>query len=401
MLSVQEALDHLLAHATPIAQTDSVGTLAACGRVLAATLHAGIDVPPRDNAAMDGYAVRSRDHRQGELLPVSQRVAAGALAAPLAPGSAARIFTGAPLPPGADAVVMQEYCRVEAHGVALLRAPAAGEHVRRAGEDIRAGSVLLAAGTRLRPQELAYAAAAGLAQLRVTRRPRVAMLFTGAELAVPGAPLAPGQIYNANRYALGALLHALGCETTDFGIVPDRLDATRAALREAASRHDLVISCGGVSVGEEDHVKAAVAAEGSLDVWKVAMKPGKPLAFGALRRPGGGSAHFLGLPGNPVASFVAFVQFARPFILRMQGVDQVRPQPLPMRAGFACGHPDGRTEFLRVRVGAAGLLEPVALQGSALLHSLVQADGLAVRAPGRAIAHGDIVPYLPFGELLA
>lgn len=401
MLSVQEALDHLLSHATPIAQSDQVGTLAACGRVLAETVQAGIDVPPADNAAMDGYAVRTRDYHPGALLPVAQRVAAGARAAPLAPGSAARIFTGAPLPPGADAVVMQEHCRVEAGGVALLHPPAAGEHVRRRGEDIRGGGVLLAAGTRLRPQELAYAAAAGVAQLRVTRRPRVAMLFTGAELATPGAALAPGQIYNANRYALGALLHGLGCETTDFGIVDDRLDATRATLREAAAGHDLVISSGGVSVGEEDHVKAAVAAEGTLDVWKVAMKPGKPLAFGALRRREGSSAHFIGLPGNPVASFVAFALFARPFILRMQGVERVHQQALPMRAGFACGHADGRTEFLRVRVNGAGLLEPVAQQGSALLHSLVQADGLAVREPGLVIGHGDIVPYLPFDALLA
>jgi len=401
MLSVQEALDQLLSHATPITQADSVGTLAAAGRVLAESIHAGIDVPPADNAAMDGYALRSQEYRPGTLLPVGQRVAAGALAIPLAPGSAARIFTGAPLPQGADTVVMQEHCRVEADGVAFLRQPAPGEHVRRRGEDIRAGSVLLAAGARLRPQELAYAAAAGLAKLHVVRRPRVAMLFTGAELAMPGGPLAPGQIYNANRYALGALLHALGCETTDFGIVPDRLDATRATLREAAAGHDLVISSGGVSVGEEDHVKAAVSAEGTLEVWKVAMKPGKPLAFGALRRPSGGSAHFIGLPGNPVASFVAFVQFARPFILRMQGVARAQQPALPMRAGFARAHPDARTEFLRVRVGAGGLLEPVGAQGSALLHSLVQADGLAVRAPGRAIAHGDFVPYLPFAELLA
>lgn len=400
MLSVQEALDQLLSRATRITRTESVGTLAADRRILAEPVHAGVDVPPTDNAAMDGYAIRIQDYRADELLPVVQRVAAGERAAPLAPHGAARIFTGAAMPPGADAVVMQEHCRVEADGIALLRAPAAGEHVRRAGEDIRAGSVLLAAGTRLRPQELAYAAAAGLAQLPVVRRPRVAMLFTGSELGMPGAPLLPGQIYNANRYALGALLHALGCDVSDFGIVPDRLDATRARLREAAAGHDLVISCGGVSVGEEDHVKAAVAAQGSLDVWKVAMKPGKPLAFGALRRAHGGSAHFIGLPGNPVASFIAFVLFARPFILRMQGVAQVLAQPLAMRAGFSCEAPDRRTAFLRVRVNAAGLLEPAGPQGSALLHSLVQGDGLAICPAGRAIAHGDPIDYLPFGELL-
>jgi len=397
MLSVHEALDLLLSRATPVAGTDTVGTVAACGRVLAATQYAAFDLPPADNAAMDGYAVRSAGCRLGAALPVSQRITAGARPEPLAPGSAARIFTGAAIPPGADAVVMQEHCRPGPDGaVTLLHLPAPGEHLRRAGEDVRAGSVLLEAGTVLRPQELAYAASCGLDRLPVARRIRVAMLFTGDELATPGQPLAPGQIYNANRYALGALLARLGCEATDYGIVPDRLDATRAALRDAAAGHDLILSSGGASVGEEDHVRAAVAAEGSIAMWKIAMKPGKPLAFGSA-----GGAHFLGLPGNPVAAFIGFLIFARPFILRLQGARDVRPAPLMLRADFQVDRPDQRLEFLRARVNAAGALELLPHQGSAILGSAVGADGLVLRAPGQPIARGDAVPYLPFSSLLA
>jgi len=397
MLNVHEALDHLLSRATPVAETDTVGILAACGRVLAATQYAALDLPPSDNAAMDGYAVRSADCRPGAVLPVSQRLPAGATPARLAPGSAARIFTGAAMPPGADAVVMQEHCLPGPDGtVTLLHAPVPGEHLRRAGEDVRAGSVLLGAGTVLRPQELAYAASCGLDRLPVARRIRVAMLFTGDELAMPGQPLGPGQIYNANRYALGALLARLGCETSDYGIVPDRLDATRAALRDAAAGHDLILTSGGVSAGEEDHVRVAVAAEGGIDLWKIAMKPGKPLAIGSV-----GRTHFLGLPGNPVAAFIGFLVFARPFILRLQGARAVLPAPLMLHADFEVGHPDRRLEFLRVRVNAAGALELLPKQGSAILGSTVDADGLVLRSPGQVIARGDAVPYLPFASLLA
>ncbi|MGI4846439.1 MAG: molybdopterin molybdotransferase MoeA [Janthinobacterium lividum] len=402
MLSVQEALDLLLARAHPVTHTESIGTLAAAGRVLAATQYAGIDVPRADNAAMDGYAVRSAECRAGAVLPVSQRIAAGHVPAPLAPGSAARIFTGAGIPAGADAVVMQEYCRGAEDGrsVVIERQPVPGEHIRRIGEDIRAGSPLLEAGTRLRAPELAYAASNGLACLPVTRRLRVAMLFTGDELVMPGAALGPGQIYNANRYALGSMLCALGCEIDDFGIVPDRLDATRSVLRDAAAGHDLVLSCGGASVGDADHVKPAVAAEGSLDLWKIAMKPGKPLAFGTLRRPGG-TTHFIGLPGNPVACLVSFLLFVRPFLLRLQGMRAVLPQPLSMRAEFSVERPDERLELLRVRVNEAGNLVLSGGQGSALMGSAVQGSGLALRPPGRRIAPGDTLAYLPFAELLA
>jgi molybdopterin molybdotransferase len=404
MLSVQEALGLLLSKAATRPHTETVPTLAACGRVLAESQYASFNLPPLDNAAMDGYAVRSGDCAPGARLTVSQRIAAGAMPTPLAPGSAARIFTGAAMPPGADAVVMQEHCQLDADGavVTVLRAPAPGEHLRRAGEDVRAGALLLAAGVRLRPQELAYAASMGLAQLPVARRPRVAMLFTGDELATPGQALGPGQIYNANRYALGSMLVAMGCETSDYGIVRDDAEATRATLRHAGAGHDLVLSCGGVSVGEEDHVKAAVAAEGSIDLWKIAIKPGKPLAFGSLRRAdGAGSAHFIGLPGNPVASLVGFLMFVRPFLLRLQGATDVLPRPVQLRADFDFDAPDGRLEFLRARVNGAGNLELAGNQGSAVLSACVQAGGLALRPPGQRIARGDYVHYLPFGELLS
>ena len=403
MLSVQEALDLILARAHPVTQTDTVNTLAAAGRVLAATQYATIDVPRADNAAMDGYAVRSAECRPGAVLPVSQRIAAGHAPEPLASGSAARIFTGAGIPAGADAVIMQERCHGADDGrtVTIVQPPAPGEHIRRIGEDIRAGTPLLEAGTRLRAPELAYAASNGLASLQVARRLRVAMLFTGDELVMPGTALGPGQIYNTNRYALGSALCALGCETSDFGVVPDRLDATRALLRDAAAGHDLVLTCGGASVGDADHVKPAVAAEGSLDMWKIAMKPGKPLAFGALRRPDGGTTHFIGLPGNPVACFVAFLLFVRPFLLRLQGVRGVLPRPLSMRADFSFERADDRLEFLRVRVNEAGNLVLSGSQGSAVMTSAVQGSGLALRRPGQSIAPGDCLAYLPFAELLS
>lgn len=403
MLSVLEALVLILARAHPVTQTDTVNTLAATGRVLAMTQYATIDVPRADNAAMDGYAVRSAECCAGAVLPVSQRIAAGQSPEPLAPGSAARILTGAGIPAGADAVVMQERCHGADDGltVTIVRPPAPGEHIRRIGEDIRAGAPLLGAGTRLRPPELAYAASNGLACLPVTRRLRVAMLFTGDELVMPGAALVAGQIYNANRYALGSMLCALGCETSDFGIVPDRLDATRTVLRDAAVGHDLVLTCGGASVGDADHVKPAVTAEGSLDMWKIAMKPGKPLAFGALRRPDGGTTHFIGLPGNPVACFVTFLLFVRPFLLRLQGVRDVLPRPLSMLADFSFDRPDDRLEFLRVRVNEAGNLVLSGSQGSAVMTSAVQGSGLALRRPGQSIAPGDRLAYLPFAELLS
>ena len=406
MLSAPEALDLLLAAARPVGETERLPTEAANGRVLAEAVLSTLNVPSADNTQMDGYAVRAADCSGGEaLLPVNQRIPAGVVGQPLAPGSAARIFTGAMIPAGADAVVMQEQCEASESGdglpmVRILHKPVAGEWVRRTGEDIRAGSVILSSGTRLRPQELGLAASVGLASLPVYRRLRVAVFFTGDELAMPGEPLKPGAIYNSNRFTLRGLLENLGCVVGDFGIVPDNLDATRAALRRAAEEHDLIITSGGVSVGEEDHVKPAVEAEGRLNLWQIAIKPGKPLAFGEVKR-GAEAAFFIGLPGNPVSSFVTFLLFVRPFILRLQGVQHVVPRALSLRADFAWPRADRRNEFLRARMNEKGGLDLFPNQGSGVLSSMAWADGLVDNPAGNTIKQGDIVRFLPFSRLLS
>jgi len=404
MLTVREALDTLLAAVHPVQEIEQVATLAANGRVLGADQASTIDVPSADNTQMDGYAVRAEDCvNGGAILRVAQRIPAGTVGAPLEPGTAARIFTGAMIPQGADAVVMQEQCEVQGENVAIRHTPQAGEWIRRTGEDIVAGSTILAAGTRLRSQELGLAASVGLAQLPVRRRLRVAVFFTGDELTMPGeAPggqLAPGAIYNSNRFTLRGLLENFGCAITDYGIVPDSLDTTRATLREAAREHDLIITSGGVSVGEEDHIKPAVEAEGQLAMWQIAVKPGKPLAFGEVKREGG-VAYFIGLPGNPVSSFITFLLFVRPFLLRLQGVSgPVEPRAYQMRADFNLPKADRRNEFLRVRVNAGGGLELFTNQGSGVLTSTVWGDGLVDNPPGRVINEGDIVRFIPFAEL--
>jgi molybdopterin molybdotransferase len=284
MLSYEQALEKLLAAAQPVEEIRHVPLLAANGRVLAVAQHSTVAVPPLDNSAMDGYAVRTADLTvAGVSMPVSQRIPAGTVGLPLQPGTAARIFTGAPIPEGADAVVMQELCEHGEGGVVINHVPKSGENVRRAGEDISVGAEILAAGIKLRPQEIALAASAGLPELPVHRRIRVGVFFTGDELVQPGEPLPPGAIYNSNRYALRTLLEGLGCEVRDLGAVADTLEATREAMRRAAADNDLVITSGGVSVGEEDHVKPAVETEGKLDMWKIAIKPGKPLAFGEIQ----------------------------------------------------------------------------------------------------------------------
>ena len=296
MLSVDEALERLLAGATVVPEIEQAPALEATGRVLAQPQVSALDVPPMDNSAMDGYALRFADVRApGTRLRVAQRIAAGSVGGPLVPGTAARIFTGAPIPPGADAVVMQESCIADGEQVAVNAVPQPGEWVRLRGSDIRAGSRILAAGIRLRPQDTGLAASVGISTLPVRRRVRLALFFTGDELVMPGEPLAPGRIYNSNRFTLRGLAQVYGCEVRDYGIVPDRLDATREVLRRAASENDVIVTSGGVSVGEEDYVRPAVEAEGTLLMWRIAMKPGRPLAFGKV-----GAAAFIGLPGNPV-----------------------------------------------------------------------------------------------------
>jgi molybdopterin molybdotransferase len=399
MLTLDDALARLAEGTQPfvIGDAESVSTFDALGRVLAADVASLIDVPPADNTSMDGYALRAADvPAAGTLLPVSQRIPAGVVGVPLVPGSAARIFTGAQVPAGADAVVMQEQCEAVEQGVRVNAVPRAGQWIRRRGEDVWAGAVVLTRGTRLTPQALGLAASVGAANLRVVRRPRVALFSTGDELAMPGEPLKPGAIYNSNRYTLRALLQASGCDVSDLGIVPDRLDATRAALRGAAHGHDLILTSGGVSVGEEDHIRPAVQAEGRVELWQVAIKPGKPLAFGAV-----GRALFIGLPGNPVSSFVTFLLAVRVVLRVLQGANPALPQALPLRADFDWPQPDKRREFLRARLNAAGALDLFTNQSSGVLTSAVWASGLIDNPPGQAIRRGDEVRYWPLAELLA
>jgi molybdopterin molybdotransferase len=404
MLTLDQALDRLLSVVRPLpaADIEDVLTFEALGRVLAEDVRSALDVPPADNTSMDGYALRVADVPQaGTLLPLSQRVPAGVVPQPLVPGTAARVFTGAQIPTGADAVVMQEQCVAVEGGVRVDTVPEAGQWIRRRGEDVRAGAVVLPRGQRLTAQALGLAASVGAARLAVMRRPRVALFSTGDELVMPGEPLKPGAIYNSNRYTLRGLIQLLGCDCTDFGIVPDRLDATRETLRRAACEHDLIVTSGGVSMGDEDHLRPAVQAEGRLDLWQVAIKPGKPLAFGEVRRPQGGSAYFMGLPGNPVSSFVTFALAVRPVLLRLQGVDHWQPRACDLRADFDWPRPDRRQEFLRVRRNAEGGLDLFANQSSGVLTSAVWGDGLVDNPPGQAIRRGDVVRYLAFAELLA
>lgn len=396
MLSVDDAIARLLAAARRVKGVDRVPLSAATGRVLAEAVVSAIDVPPLDNSAMDGYAVRCADvPAAGTRLTIAQRIPAGSVGHTLAPGTAARIFTGAPVPPAADAVVMQERCRHEGDEVVVDHLPRPGEHIRRRAEDIAAGAEVLTVGQRLTPQAIGLAASVGAAQLAVFRPLSVGLLSTGDELTAPGEPLPPGGIYNSNRAMLCALLEKLGCKVEDLGNVADTLDATRRALRKAGALHDLVLTTGGVSVGEEDHVKPAVEAEGELSLWKIAIKPGKPLAFGKV-----GNADFIGLPGNPVSAFVTFLLFVRPFILKCQGAAVPAPRALPLKANFAWTKAGPRREFLRARLGEDGGVELFPNQGSGVLTSTVWADGLVDNPPGVSVQPGDVVRFLPFADLL-
>jgi molybdopterin molybdotransferase len=400
MLSMDDALAALLANAAPLHETETVSTFDAHGRVLAQAVRSTLDVPPADNTSMDGYAVRSADAAApGAVLRVAQRIPAGAVGQPLEAGTAARIFTGALVPPGADAVVMQELATADGEKVTINEAVKPGQWVRYAGEDIKNGAEVLPAGARLDPQSCGLAASVGMASLEVVRKLKVAVFFTGDELAMPGEPLKPGAIYNSNRFMLRGMIESLGCTCTDFGIVRDTLEETRRVLREAAAEHDLIITTGGVSVGEEDHVRPAVEAEGEIRLWQIAMKPGKPLAYGKVRRKEG-SANFIGLPGNPVSSFVTFLLFVRPFILKCQGVADVAPKFVAMRADFDLPKPDRRREFLRARMNDAGGLEIFPNQSSGVLTSTVWADGLIDNPSNQAIKRGDIVRFLPLASLL-
>jgi molybdopterin molybdotransferase len=395
LLSVDEALEVMLAGARPVAGVEEVPTLEATGRVLARAQVSTMDVPPMDNSAMDGYAVRVADVKAPDArLKVAQRIQAGSVGRALEPGTAARIFTGAPIPPGADAIVMQEYCAADGEFVVVKKVPEKEAWIRRRASDIAKGAQILAPGIRLRPQDTGLAASVGIKSLPLHRRVRLGLFFTGDELVMPGDPLPPGRIYNSNRFTLNGLARVYGCEVRDYGIVPDSLEATRAVLKRAAGECDVIVTSGGVSVGDADFVKPAVEAEGSLLMWKIAMKPGRPLAFGKV-----GNAAFIGLPGNPVSSFVTFLIFVRPFLLKTQGSSHVLPRAIEARADFDWPQPDPRREFLRVKWNAHGGLEIYPTQDSAVLTSTAWADGLVDNPPNHAIAKGERVRYLPFSEL--
>ena len=421
LLSLDDALIRLLAVARErvIPEIDKLSTFDALGRVLARSVVSALDVPPADNSSMDGYAMRVADvPAAGTVLPVSQRLPAGVVGAALQAGTVVRIFTGAQVPAGADAVVMQEQCEAIADGsgaglgaVRILAVPSAGQWIRRQGEDVQHGAEVLAAGARLTPQALGLAASVGASRLTVRRRPRVALFSTGDELVMPGESLRPGAIYNSNRFMLRGLLQAAGCEITDLGIVPDRLDATRQALRTAAQHNDLILSSGGVSVGEEDHIKPAVKAEGWLEAWALAIKPGKPLAFGAVRRDesqdgavrrdsGESEALFIGLPGNPVSSFVTFLLAVAPVLRAIQGCPVALPPAVSVRADFDWPRPDKRREFLRARFNAAGGVELFPNQSSGVLTSAVWADGLVDLPSSQVVQRGDTVRLLLLSSLI-
>ncbi len=396
LISVEHALAELLADARLLpSEHCELGQL--CGRILRQEVVAQIDVPPLDNSAMDGYAIRHADAGQS-IIPISQRIPAGSLSRPLAPGSAARIFTGAPIPAGADTVVMQEDCEVLDGGIRINEAPRLGQHIRPRGQDIACGSTQFRGGERLGAAEVGLLASLGLAEVAVSRKPRVALLSTGDELVEPGQPLPEGQIYNSNRAMLTALLVAAGCEVRDCGIVEDTADATRRALADAAQHCDLILSTGGVSAGEEDHVKAQVEVLGELKLWKLAIKPGKPLAYGRI-----GEAAFFGLPGNPSSGFVTFLILVKPYIRKMQGAANLRSQPWPVTAGFDWLKAGSRQEYLRVRVSASGggmFAELHPNQSSGVLASAVWANALAVVPAGNTLKKGDTVDVLPFADLL-
>ncbi|WP_434985066.1 molybdopterin molybdotransferase MoeA [Pseudomonas protegens] len=395
LMPVEEALERLLAMAgsAPILERERLPLAATQGRVLAEALISSLDLPPWPNSAMDGYALRLEDWR-GEPLPVSQRIFAGQAPEPLQPGTCARIFTGAPVPAGADCVEMQENAQVQDDQRVLFSEPLQlGQNIRPQGQETTVGEQVLAAGTRLGPIEQGLAASLGCAELEVVRRVRVAVLSTGDELVEPGQPLGPGQIYNSNRVVLCSWLQRQGCEVLDAGILPDDLAATRQRLAELGEV-DLILSTGGVSVGEADFLGIALREEGELALWKLAIKPGKPLTFGHFR-----GVPVIGLPGNPASTLVTFALLARPYLLRRQGVQQVQPLSFQVPAGFAWPQPGNRREYLRGRLenGQAIIYRN---QSSGVLRSAAWAEGLVEVLEGRTLVQGDRVNFIPLSEVL-
>jgi molybdopterin molybdotransferase len=399
LVAYDEAISLLLQQARTVRETEKVALGEGQGRVLARQVTSPLNVPPLDNSAMDGYAVRAGEIEPGKRMPVSQRIPAGTVGNPLKTGTCARIFTGAPIPPGADAVIMQENATHQANDrVSFESVPRSGDNIRSAGEDIRTGDIILEPGNRIEPQHLGLAASVGLAELEVFRRLKVATFFTGDEIVEPGKPLGEGEIYNSNQYHLNALIQKLGCDIVNLGIVKDRLDTTRATILEAARSADLVVTSGGVSIGEEDHVRSAIEELGTISMWRLKIKPGKPLVLGHVEE-----TPIIGLPGNPVSAFVTCLLFVRPFLLRMQGLNEVAPSSYPVTADFDWTRPGIRREFLRARVRneeGEALADIHPRQGSGVLSSTCWANGLVVIPEQTQVEKGDRVQFIPFRELM-
>ncbi|NCF62261.1 MAG: molybdopterin molybdenumtransferase MoeA [Gammaproteobacteria bacterium] len=390
MLSVNEAIATLLEGSNRLVKSEDVSLDQASGRTLASDIIAPIDVPPADNSAMDGYAIRFADWQDSNTgIPITLRITAGTVPDPLEQGSVARIFTGAEVPPGADTVVMQEHCEETDGLVRVLKMPARGANIRRRGQDLSTGQKVLAAGQRLRPQDLGLAASLGFAAVPVYRRLRVAVMSTGDELREPGENIQPGQIYNSNRYTMKAQLAAWGFEVLDMGVARDDPAIVREMMSRAAEQADVIITSGGVSVGEEDHVKAVVDSLGSIDLWRIAIKPGKPFAFGQV-----GGTPFLGLPGNPVSVFVTLLVVARPYLFACQGVAKTSMTPARHMARFE-KKGSKREDYLRVRATDTGV-ELFPNLSSGVLYSTTWGDGLVRQGVGEDIAEGGTVDFLPY-----
>jgi molybdopterin molybdotransferase len=390
VLSVNDAISTLLEHSAVLTGRETVALANAGGRTLAADIVAGINVPPADNSAMDGYAFRFEDWRDAEsALPLSQRITAGSVPRPMQTGTAARIFTGAELPPGADTVVMQEHCVGDDDSVTILKRPQRGANIRPRGQDIERGQTVLTAGVRLRPQDLGLVASLGQAHVDVYQPLKVAVLSTGDELVEPGEVAGSGKIYNSNRYTMRAQLEAWGFDVVDLGVARDEPAAVRELLHQASAEADVILTSGGVSVGEEDHVKAVVESLGSLDLWRIAIKPGKPFAFGKV-----GVTPFLGLPGNPVSVFVTMLVIARPFLFASQGIADTGLHAVRQKALFS-RKSSFREDYIRVRSTDSGL-QPYDNQSSGALFSTSWSDGLVRQPAEEAIEEGVSVDYLPF-----
>ena len=390
MLSVNDAISTLLESGERLVDCEEVQLIRAQGRTLATDLIASIDVPPADNSAMDGYAIRFSDWVDADTaIPLSQRITAGSVPDPLITESAARIFTGAEVPAGADTVVMQEHCSEEAGGVRILKLPAVGANIRRRGQDLATGQTVLTSGQRLRSQDLGLAASLGMARVPVYHRLKVAVMSTGDELCEPGEPIRAGQIYNSNRYTMKSQLETWGFEVVDLGIARDDPGTVREMMLEAAGQADVIMTSGGVSVGEEDHVKAIVEELGAINLWRIAVKPGKPFAFGQVQ-----GTPFIGLPGNPVSVFVTLLVIARPYLFACQGISDTAVHAARQTALFTKkGSP--REDYLRVRSGESGV-EQFSNQSSGVLFSTTWGDGLVRQAAGEEIRAGSLVDFLPY-----